>query len=300
MMSNVFAHVIISRFYHGCRQIKCLIFCFIFGLICTVSLTLGINFLQTNSLDFFSYLLLGCISYVALAYSYFHFVNANIASLRIRILQEIIDSAGGLTEEGVLYRYNAEQMLDKRIERLVNSNQLVEKQGTYYLGRNRTFLRLFCSFEVLKFVFLGRGNRLLSVTDQKPLSFGLFGRALWQKQFFRFLCIGVINTVFGYCAYAFLVILGIDYRVALTISTTLAVLFNYNTNGRFVFRNSGKKVLLKFILSNAIIYIFNQVLLITLVSFAMGKLVSQAVIIPIIIIITFVINKKWVFFKEKF
>jgi putative flippase GtrA len=265
-----------------------------------VSLTVGVYFSQKNSLDFFAYCLLGCISYVALAYSYFHFVNANIASLRIRILQEIIDSSGGLTEEGVLHCYNAEQILDNRIQRLVNSNQLVEKQGVYYLGPNRTFLKLFWFFEALKFVFLGRGNRLLSVNNQQLMSLGSLARVLWQEQFFRFLCIGVINTVFGYCTYASLVILGVDYKISLTISTTLAVLFNYNTNGRFVFRNSGKKVLLKFILLNVIIYVFNQAFLITLVSFGMGKLVSQAVIIPVIIIITFLINKRWVFFKGKF
>jgi len=113
------------------------------------------------------------------------------------------------------------------------------------------------------------------------------------------LCIGVINTVFGYCTYAFLVILGIDYRVALTLSTTAAVLFNYFTNGRFVFRNSGKKVLLKFILLNVITYLFNQVFLISLVSLGMGKLAAQALIVPVVIIITFLINKKWVFFKAE-
>ena len=300
MISNVLAHIIVSGFNQGRSQIKCLILGFIFGLICVAILTFRASFHQANDSNFVAYLLLDCIAYSALAYCYFHFININIASLRIRILQEVIDSPGGLTEEGILSGYNVEQMLDNRIQRLVDSNQLVEKQGGYFLGPNRTFLRLFWFFETLKFVFLARGNRLLSVAEQQPLPLGLFTNLLWRNQFFRFLCIGVINTIFGYCAYALLVILGIDYRVALTISTTFAVLFNYYTNSCFVFRNSGKKVLSRFILLNVIVYIFNQVALITLVSFGLGKLVSQAVIIPLVIIITFIINQRWVFFKGRF
>lgn len=299
MIANILAHVVVSRFNLGRGQIKCLIAGFVFGLICTVIIFLTVYLKQPNDLDFIAYLLLGCISYSALAYVYFHFININIASLRIRILQEIIDSPDGLTQEGILSGYNVEQMLDNRIDRLVASNQLVEKEGIYRLGCNRTFLILFWFFEVWKFIFLGRGNRLLSAIDRQPVSFSSLIKVFWENQFFRFLCIGAVNTIFGYCAYAFLVILGIDYRVALTISTILAVLFNYYTNGRFVFLNSGKSVLLKFILLNVTMYILNQILLITLVSLGMGKLVAQAVIIPVIIIITFVINKKWVFFKRR-
>lgn len=299
MLINVLVHVIVSRFNQGRSQMKCLISGFIFGLICVVAVSLIAHCKQINNLDFTAYLLSGCIAYSALAYIYFHFININIASLRVRILQEIINSKEGLTQEGILSHYNAEQMLDNRIDRLVASNQLVEKQGIYYLGSNRIFLILFWFFEVLKFIFLGRGNRLLSAVDRQPISFSSLVKVFWKNQFFRFLCIGVVNTIFGYCAYAFLVILGIDYRIALTISTILAVLFNYYTNGRFVFRNSGKSVLLKFILLNVIMYIFNQLLLITLVSLGIGKLVAQAMIIPIIIIMIFVINKKWVFFKVR-
>ena len=299
MTSNIFVHILVSRFNQGRSQIKCLIFGFVFGLVCIVVLSLAANYRQVNSLDFVAYLLSGCIAYSALAYVYFHFININIASLRIRILQEVIDCPDGLTQEGILSRYNVKQMLDNRIDRLVDSKQLMLQQNIYYLGSNRTFLILFWFFEALKFIFLGRGNRLLSVTCQQTGSFDLLLGALWLNHFFRFLCIGAINTIFGYCAYALLVILGIDYRISLTVSTTLAVLFNYYTNGRFVFRNSGKKVLMKFVLSNLIMYIFNQSLLIILVSAGLGKLVSQAAIIPVVIIVSFIINKRWVFFKGK-
>ena len=91
---------------------------------------------------------------------------------------------------------------------------------------------------------------------------------------------------------------GVDYKIALTISTVLAVLFNYYTNGRFVFLNKGKMVLLKFIFSNIMMYILNQTLLITSVNMGIGKLISQAVIVPIIILVSFIVNKIWVFYKK--
>lgn len=227
MMGNVFAHVIASRFNQGRSQMKCILCGFSFGLIFMLFLPFLVHSRQKINLDFISYLSLDIIAYASLAYGYFHFVNINVASLRIRILQEIADSPKELSEEDILCRYNAKQILDNRIERLISSNQLIEKQGYYFLGKNRTFLILFWFFEILKCVILGRGNRLLNVTGQESMSVGSFISLLWQSQFCRFLFIGVINTIFGYCAYTFLVILGIDYRLALTISTVLAVLFNY-------------------------------------------------------------------------
>jgi len=295
MLGNVFAHIIISRVNRGRGQIKCLVLGYILGLICGLFLALGAYSRKNVTTDFIAYLFLDFIAYSALSFGYFHFVNINIASLRIRILQEIIDSPQGLSKEAILRSYNAEQILDNRIERLINSNQLIEKQGSYFIGGNRNFLILFWFFETLKLTFIGRGNRLLNVTDNDAVSFGQLISFFWKLQFCRFLLIGAINTIFGYGAYTFLVILGIDYRVALTIATVLAVLFNYYTNGSFVFRNKGRKVLLKFILSNVAMYIFNQALLITFVNLGIGKLISQALIIPVIIIISFVINKKWVF-----
>ena len=298
MLGNVFTHIITSRLNRGRSQIKCMAWGFVLGLICVLIFVFAVSFRQKVNLDFLSYIVLDIVAYVSLAYGYFHFVNINIASLRVRILQEIIDSACGLSQEDILERYDARQILDIRIKRFVSSNQLIEKQGFYFTGENRSFLALFWFFEILKFVFLGRGNRLLNAAGQKPMSFGDFVHLLWQNQFIRFLFIGGINTIFGYSTYALLVIVGVDYRLALTIGTILAVLFNYYTNGRFVFLNKGKMVLLKFILLNIIMYIFNQALLIAFVNSGIGKLISQAVIIPIIIVTSFIINKTWVFCKK--
>jgi hypothetical protein len=109
---------------------------------------------------------LDIIAYTAFSYGYFHFININIVSLRMRILHEINDSPEGLSKEEILNRYSAEQIIEYRLKRLMGSNQLTEENGYYFLGKNRTFLTLFWLFEILKHVILGHGNRFLKATNQ--------------------------------------------------------------------------------------------------------------------------------------
>jgi hypothetical protein len=161
IIANTFTHLIVSRLNKGRRQILCLIGGFVIGLVCTFIFALFAYVHQNNALDFFAYLILDIIAYTAFSYGYFHLININLASLRIRILHEIIISPSGLSEQDILRRYNAEQIIDNRIKRFINTKQFIERDGRYFLGQNKSFLILFWLFEVLKFVFLGRGNRLL-------------------------------------------------------------------------------------------------------------------------------------------
>jgi len=161
MLANVFTHVAASRLNRGQNQIKCVLYGFLSGLAGLLFLAAVVSSADNSGPDFLGFILTDLISYTAFAYGYFHFVNINVASLRIRILQEIIYSPGGLSEEDVLSRYNSGHILENRIKRLLASGQLIEKEGCYYLGENRTFLRLFWLFEILKHAVLGHGNRFL-------------------------------------------------------------------------------------------------------------------------------------------
>lgn len=159
---NIFAHLAMSRLKKGRSQMICLIASFAIGLIIMSFFALLAYDAQSNILNFLAYLLLDIIAYTAFSYGYFHFININIASLRIRILHEIGNSPEGLLKEEILNRYSAKQVIENRLRRLMDSNQLIEKNGYYFLGKNRTFLILFWLFEVLKCVILGKGNRLLN------------------------------------------------------------------------------------------------------------------------------------------
>jgi hypothetical protein len=73
-------------------------------------------------------------TYSALGYCYFHFINLGETARRIRILRELYDSKNGLSKDEILSKYNAHQIISKRIERLVNNGQIIFKDGRYYIG----------------------------------------------------------------------------------------------------------------------------------------------------------------------
>ena len=74
-------------------------------------------------------------TYFALGYCYFHFINLGETARRIRILREIYDSCGGLSENDILEKYNAIEIIGKRFHRLIFSGQILLKDGKYYIGR---------------------------------------------------------------------------------------------------------------------------------------------------------------------
>ena len=132
------------------------------GLVTTVVFGLIAVLSQTSALDGpWAVFCMNILCYLALAYGYFHFVNLNLASLRIRLLREIGQAPGGLATDALGERYSAKSVIDARVRRLVEGGHLVKTAGRYYLGKNKSFLLLFEVFEFMKHVVLGRGSRLI-------------------------------------------------------------------------------------------------------------------------------------------
>ena len=77
------------------------------------------------------------VAALGFAFCYFNFVNLTIASLRIRVLEEIADSGGWLPRAALLDRYGTGSVADIRLERLVGGGHLVERNGRLYSGRSR-------------------------------------------------------------------------------------------------------------------------------------------------------------------
>ena len=119
--------------------------------------------------------------------------------------------------------------------------------------------------------------------------------SLWQNTFCRFILIGILNTVFGYGVYACFVLLGVDYRISLTISTILGILFNFKTTGHIVFKNKNNRLIFRFIAVYGIVYVLNQIVLTVLVKAGINELISQAIVLPVMVVLAFGMNKKYVF-----
>lgn len=115
------------------------------------------------------------------------------------------------------------------------------------------------------------------------------------KHFLRYLIVGGINTLFGYGAFAGLLYLGLHYALASFIATCAGILFNFNTTGRLVFKNKNSKLLLKFLLVYALLYLINVSLLKLMVLFSINLYLGSAVTLLPMALLAYLLNKKLVF-----
>jgi len=113
----------------------------------------------------------------------------------------------------------------------------------------------------------------------------------------RFLAVGVLNTLFGYVAYAVLLFFGFSYPVALLLATILGVIFNYFNFGKFVF--SGHRDWLtfcKFVYVYVATYVINSTGLKVLTQeFLLNPYVGQFICIPPIVLLSWLLMNYWVF-----
>lgn len=75
------------------------------------------------------------ITYCALSYCYFHFVNLGETARRIRIMRELAESDTGLSLDDLLQRYNAQEIVERRMGRLLANGQIILRDGRYYIGK---------------------------------------------------------------------------------------------------------------------------------------------------------------------
>jgi putative flippase GtrA len=114
-------------------------------------------------------------------------------------------------------------------------------------------------------------------------------------QFFRFLVTGVLNTLVGYGLFSFLVLIRLAPGVALLVATVLGVLFNYFTTGRLVFATRGLGRLHWFVAAYGLTFLINLWSLNCLVSAGLSPFLAQALLLPVITGLNFVLNKFFVF-----
>jgi len=121
-------------------------------------------------------------------------------------------------------------------------------------------------------------------------------KKIWNNKFIRFVLIGGVNTVFGYSAYAFFIYLGINYQIAIPLSTICGILFNFKTTGSIVFENKNNKLFLKFLAVYGFIYLVNiNLYKLLLVRIGDRPYAIQALLLPVIVVLSFMLNKFLVF-----
>jgi putative flippase GtrA len=125
-------------------------------------------------------------------------------------------------------------------------------------------------------------------------------KSLTNQRIAKFLGVGVLNTVFGYTAYAILIFINVPYLAALFTATVAGVVFNYFSFGRIVFYGrNGWSVFVKFVITYGVVYIANAVLLSALTEdFLLNPYAGQIICIPPSVLLSWSLMNYWVYKKD--
>jgi hypothetical protein len=94
-------------------------------------------------------------AYAALSYCYFTLAYLGQSSIRIRMYDEIASSRDGITVRDMSFRYDDVSLLEMRLQRLIESNDIVERDGRFFVGRAR-LVRIGRIIVATKRVLLGK------------------------------------------------------------------------------------------------------------------------------------------------
>jgi len=100
------------------------------------------------------------LTYTALGYCYFHFINLGETARRVRILREIYDSNNGLSIDEILARYNAKIILQYRIDRLIRKRQAILNSGKFKID-NPTVLYMAKIIKLFKLIFVKKKTSMI-------------------------------------------------------------------------------------------------------------------------------------------
>jgi len=148
------SHVLVARIIRGRNPYPALTIGAATGLVATIAITfLACSKDAVSGADRLSLLAVNATASLAFAFGYFNFVNLTVASLRIRILEELADAGGRLPRAALLDRYGTASVADLRLDRLVGGGHLVARNGRLHTGRLQFLVvaRIFDGFRRLIF-----------------------------------------------------------------------------------------------------------------------------------------------------
>jgi hypothetical protein len=90
--------------------------------------------------------------YGALSYCFFNFANLGQSSIRVRIYARIANQTGGVSAAELAADYNEASLMNMRLQRLVESGDIVLRDGRYFLGRQRFVPIAHTIFSIKRFV----------------------------------------------------------------------------------------------------------------------------------------------------
>ena len=121
-----------------------------------------------------------------------------------------------------------------------------------------------------------------------------------NNKLIKFILVGILNTAFGYSLFALFIFLNIHYSLAVFLSTVLGVLFNFKTIGKLVFDSHDNSLIFRFITVYVLLYLINiSCLWFFKISGFENMYINGFVLLVPLALISFVLNRKYVFKGEK-
>lgn len=116
-----------------------------------------------------------------------------------------------------------------------------------------------------------------------------------NRQFFRFLVVGGINTVFGYSVFALLTWLGLPYPAAIGLATIAGIAFNFQSTGRLVFGGARLNRVPRFVAVYGVVYLLNLAGVSALLHLGLNVYVANAAMILPLAAIAYMLQRRFVF-----
>ena len=135
LVADVALHVVFANIGRPGKHLGPVILAFSGGLLALLAFTYtGLQFVAHTRRDQAAFVVLNAGAYGALGYCYFTFVNLTATSLRMRLLRELLKStAPSLSTTALSSGYQAREVLDVRLDRLVKWGQIAVKNKRYVL-----------------------------------------------------------------------------------------------------------------------------------------------------------------------
>lgn len=120
-----------------------------------------------------------------------------------------------------------------------------------------------------------------------------------NSQFIRFLFTGFLNTLFSYLVFVVIYFFLQQKELTVTLTTIIAVTFNFYSYKKLVFKDSNNQRLWMFIGVYFLIYILSLVhLWITVDIYGINVYLAQLISLFYMPLIGFYLNRKYVYLKE--
>ena len=150
---NIFAQIFSYKYFFTKKLLKTEYLGFLCGLIALIVCEIFIC--RVPAAGRFVSIWTDLTVYFCFSYCYFHFINMGETARRIRLLRELYDNPSGLSREEILRRYNAQEIIDTRIRRLVNNGQILLHDGRCYTG-NPIMVIILKAMILMKLIVLGK------------------------------------------------------------------------------------------------------------------------------------------------